>query len=277
MRAGVYLCLLASSCLAQSGYLEGELLTQKPTDLSHVVVRLETSNPSDTQQTTVSLGGDFRFTHLAQGNYTLVVADELGHEIAREQLNYQPSNPPLRVQLPEESGAERPGGSVSVSQLRHRPDPRAWRAAAKAQKLSDSGDHRGAAAQLEKAVAIDPQYAEAYGNLGAQYVRLGQPERAAAEFRRSIALDPQSAVEQANLALALAQLHQIAEALQQARRALQVDSTNPLAHYVLGCIMANDASARAEAIRHLELASRSLPMAETTLAALLGEASTGQR
>jgi tetratricopeptide (TPR) repeat protein len=216
----------------------------------------------------VSASGDFRFLHLAPGSYTLVVADEAGHEITREPVHVLPSNPKLKVQLPEDPNARRPGGPVSVSQLRHKPEPRALQAARKAQKLSDAGDYRGAAAQLERAVALDPQFAAAHGNLGAQYLRLRQPARAATEFQQAIALDPSVAIQQSNLALALAQLGQTAEAVRWARHALQIDSTNAVGHYVLGSILADDAGARAEAIHHLEVASRDLPVAVSALQGL---------
>jgi tetratricopeptide (TPR) repeat protein len=259
---------LAAACLAQEGHLEGELYTQKPTDFSHLAVRLETSGPAGAERSLVSPDGGFRFSNLTQGTYTLVVTDELGNEIAREPVNFIASNPHVRFELPTDPTAARPAGVVSVSQLRRPPHPRALRLAIKAGKLSDSGDYRGAAAQLEKAIALDPQFAVAHGNLGAQYIRLGEPARAAEEFRRAIALDPSSAVQQANLALALAQAGQTAEAVQQARQALRIDSTNAVGHYVLGCIMLGDAKYRAEAIRHLELASRDLPAAARALEAV---------
>lgn len=154
---------------------------------------------------------------------------------------------------------------MSVTQLRHKPEPHALRAAVKAQKLSASGDYSGAAAALEKAVALDPNFGEAHGNLGAQYVRLHQPARAATEFRKAIALDGTSSVQQANLALALVQIGQCAEALQWARHSLQIDSTNPLGHYILGYILAGENGGRTEAIRHLELASHTLPAAARML------------
>ncbi len=268
MRAGLYLCLLWSSCLAQSGSLEGELSSPKPVDLSHLVVRLETANHETADQAYVSMGGDFRFLNLSQGSYTLVVTDEMGNEITRQPVSVAPSSPRLKIELPGNAAAERPGGPVSVSQLRHQPVPRALRAAVKAGKLSESGDYQGAAEQLEKAVAWDPQFAEAYGNLGAQYVRLHQPARAVAEFKRAIALDPSNALEQANLALVLARLGQLAEAGQWARHALQIDSTNAVGNYVLGCILARDAATRDDAIRHLEVAARQLPVAASALAEL---------
>jgi tetratricopeptide (TPR) repeat protein len=265
MRAAVYLYLLASGCLAQSLSLDGQLATKSPTDLSHLVVRLETANHATAEQTTVGVWGDFRFRQIDQGSYTLVVTDEMGHEITREPVNIVPSSSELRVELPEDPAAVRPSGAISVSQLRHRPDPRALRAVIKAGKLSASGDYRGAAAQLEKAVAWDPKFAEAHGNLGAQYVRLHQLDRGAAEFRKAIALDPSSAMHQANLALALTRLGQTAEAVQWAQRALQIDSTNAAAHLVLGCILARDDSQKTEAVYHLTVAARQLPAAAQML------------
>ncbi len=68
-------------------------------------------------------------------------------------------------------------------------------------------------------------------------------------------------MQQSNLALVLAQLGQTSKAVQWARHALQID-------YVLGCILAEHASNRAEAILHLELASRTLPVGVNALQAL---------
>ena len=233
MRTGVLLCLLASSCLAQTGTLEGELTGPRLTDLSHMVVRLETADHSPVDQAIVNVSGDFRFLHLTQGTYTLVVTDESGNEIAREPVNIQSFHSQLKVELPEDRATARPQGPVSVSELRHPPERRALAAALKAQKLSESGDYRGAAAQLEKAVALDPQFAGAHTNLGAQYAHLGDFGRAEAEFRRAIALDPSSPLAQADLALVLARIGQTREAGQWARHALALDSTNPVARYVL--------------------------------------------
>lgn len=174
----------------------------------------------------------------------------------------------MKIDLPPEMSGERPQGPVSVAQLRHQPSQRALHAALKAGKLSEAGDYRGAATQLEKAVAFDPQFAEAHGNLGAQYLRLHEPEEAAQEFRRALELDPASAPQQANLALVLAQLGKTEEAAHWSRRALQTDSTNALAHYVLGCLLVGHAATFAEGAHHLELAAHELPAAAHTLESL---------
>ena len=267
MKQGAFVCLLAAHCLAQSASLSGVVRTRTPGDLSHLVVRLETGNPGNTEQAMVGVGGDFRFFHVALGTYSLVVADEMGNEITREPINVQQSNPEVRVQLPDPSPAGKPGGTISVAQLRHTPPLRAFQAAVKAERLSAARDYSGAAAQLEKAVALDPAFAEAHSNLGSQYVRLGQPSRAIAEFERAIALDPASAMTQANFSLVLAQVGRTADAVRWSRHALQIDSTNPVGNYVLGFILAKGGQGpvRAEGIRHLQLAARTLPAAATAL------------
>ena len=270
MRAGLCFCLLWTGCLAQSQSVsfEGELTTRQLKDLSHLLVRLETSSHVTAAQTTVTMEGFFRFFSLDPGAYTLVVSDERGNEVTREPVNILSSNPRLTVELPEDPAAAPPAGAVSVAELRHQPPARALRAAVKAGKLSQAGNYRAAAAELEKAVAWDPNYAVAHANLGAQYARLHQSARAVAEFRKSVALDPSNATAEADLALTLGQLGQIPEAAQAAQHALQIDSTNPIAHYVMGCILARGKATRDQAIVHLELAARTLPPAAKALAEL---------
>lgn len=270
MRTGIYLCLAAGACLGQTARLEGDVIGMQATDLSHLTVRLAAAGQNIPEQAVVSVTGSFRFAHLANGNYTLSVVDEAGNEITREQVEVTPANPEIKVELPEDPAGQRPGGAVSVAQLRHKPDRRAVREWIAAGKRSEAGDYRGAAALLEKAVAHDPQFAEAHGNLGAQYVRMNQSARAVPEFERAIALDPASAMFQSNLALALAKTGRLEEAAGWARRSLQVDSTNALGHYVLGCLLLENKATRAEAFRHLEVAAATLPAARTTLDAARG-------
>ena len=276
MRAGIYLYfLLWAACLgAQTTPLEGELVTQKPTDLSHLIVRLEMAGHGNPEQAFVGMAGSFRFAALPPGDYTLTVLDERGTEITRQHVEVTPATRELKVQLPEPPGTQQPEGGVSVAQLRHKPDRRAMRDWLEARKRSEAGDHQGAAALLEEAVERDPQFAEAHANLGAQYVRLRDPARGAAEFQKAIGIDATSALYQADLALALAQLGRREEAFLWSRRALQIDSTSAVGHYVIGWLLSGSEATRAEAIRHLEIAVRSLPAAQVTLDAIRRQALT---
>ena len=129
--------------------------------------------------------------------------------------------PPLIIHVPEAlpgHGASRPvAGTISVRQLQHPPPRKAFAVAVQAQRLSAAGDYPKAAAALEKAVALSPDYADAHMNLGAMYFRLGRYQDSIAETRRSIALDGPTGLKLCNLAFAQLRLANDAGALASAR------------------------------------------------------------
>ncbi len=149
------------------------------------------------------------------------------------------------------------GQTISVARLLHSPEKRAVRTAARAQKLSASRAYDRAAAELELAIEYDPDYPDAYNNLGVQYMRLGRTSEAVTAFRRAIALDPGGALQQANLAVALARSGRPAEAETWARAAVRLDPTNPGTRNVLETIR--------NALRHVQETSPR-PVARTSAA-----------
>jgi tetratricopeptide (TPR) repeat protein len=163
---------------------------------------------------------------------------------------------------------------VSVSRLRHKPISKAVAALTRASALAAAGAWKASALELQKAVEIDPGYSEAHGNLGAVYLHLGRIVDGARELRRAIALDPGSSNMRANLAIALIHLGRDDDAQKEAMSAVALDGSNPVAHYLLGVLAANNASQRLNAIKHLEYAGRFLPDGHKSLAELyrfLGE------
>ena len=70
--------------------------------------------------------------------------------------------------------------------------------------LLTTGRTDEAIADLEKALEIDPNYAEAHGNLGNAFLRKGRPRDAINEYRRALQISPRSAGLQINLAWVLA-------------------------------------------------------------------------
>jgi tetratricopeptide (TPR) repeat protein len=95
------------------------------------------------------------------------------------------------------SPAREPAGTVSARRLRHRPPKAARQAYEKAVRSKDAGK---AAAELEKAIELDPDYAEAHNDLGVVFVRLGRYPEAATEFRRAMELAPEESLPRTNLA-----------------------------------------------------------------------------
>ena len=174
-------------------------------------------------------------------------------QAARQPIQIEP--PPARTTL----------GNVSVTELRHKPKKQALRAIAQGSKFFDAGSHEQAAAQFEKAIAADPEYALAHDWLGVEYRILGRLNEAREEFERSIALDPDSWSGHYDFAVLLSQTGDLTGAERSVRRALALSSSNPLVHLALGLLLWQGAETRAESLEHLRLAARTLPQAEELL------------
>lgn len=153
-------------------------------------------------------------------------------------------------------------GSVSVAQLRHKIPREARRLFERAYRISKKGDHAGAAVELEQAIGRDPEFAEAYTNLGVEYGQLGRLDAAAAMLRRSLDLDPNSSMGHYNLAVALFRVGDLAGAEQSARHAVEQSPENAWAHLLLGGLLWRKEGIRGDGLRHIEFAARSLPEAK---------------
>jgi Tfp pilus assembly protein PilF len=162
----------------------------------------------------------------------------------------------------------RPEETVSAARLRHKFISKATAAFSRALKLAESGAWEVGARELEKAVAIDPGFSEAHGNLGVHYFRLGHLEQAAHEFRCAIELDPAASLDHANLAVVMLQLGHPAEAKGEAQTAIELDSASFSAHYVLGLVLTRRGETREAGTEHLLYAARELPEAHLELAQL---------
>ncbi len=127
-------------------------------------------------------------------------------------------------------------GVVSVVRLTHKIPKLALKTFKRAATLSKKGKHEEAVRELSQAIAIDPEFAEAYNNLGVQYYLLARPLEAQAMLQRAVALDPAAAPSYANLAAVVLALGDSAGAELLARRALTLDPRNAGAQRVLGAL-----------------------------------------
>jgi Flp pilus assembly protein TadD len=156
------------------------------------------------------------------------------------------------------STAHSSAGTVSAKRLRHQVPKAARQAYDRALGSRDAGK---AANELENAVRIDPDFAEAHHALGVIYTRQRRPE-AVAEFRRTIELAPEESLPYSNLAWVLFAMGQRAEAETNVRRAIELSPENATAHLLMGCLLVQTPQALLEGIRHLEYAARTIPEAE---------------
>jgi tetratricopeptide (TPR) repeat protein len=254
------------SMAQESRSLRGEIRSDNPVDMSWLAVKLDTlGSRGHGEVAAVTPGGDFEFRGMPEGIYTLRVVDSNGNEITSQQIMIAATNPPVSVKLPGAVVARPTGETTSVARLRHAPTRRAWQAAIKAQKFSESGEYERSAVEWKKAVDADPEFSEAHGNLGAQYIRLHRLAEAVEEFRRAIELDSATARHQSNLAVALGQLNQFDEAEKWARHAVELEGSNALGHFVLGCVLTWRNGSMREAIEQLQISSRQIPRAHQIL------------
>jgi tetratricopeptide (TPR) repeat protein len=124
-------------------------------------------------------------------------------------------------------------GTISTARLRHRVPKAARKAYQGAYDLAHRGDADGALRELERAVVLDTDWAEAHNDLGVQYVWRAQYPRAEIEFQRTVELAPESSVARVNLALVQLQLGNRSEAAQNLRRAVQSAPSDMKAHLLL--------------------------------------------
>jgi len=145
---------------------------------------------------------------------------------------------------------------------------RALQAFQKAAEESAKGNPTAAIAYLNKAIAEEPDYFEAYNNLGVQYQKLKRWPEAIHAFTQAIAKRDSSAKPHINLGIIYLNLDQPDSAIQHYRRALEIDMNSISAHLGLGqAFLRNKDYAYAE--EHLETATRLDPRASKQAFVLL--------
>lgn len=103
-----------------------------------------------------------------------------------------------------------------------------------AKRASVEGNYATSAQLYEQAVAQDPNYKEAWNDLGFVYGKLGQQEKSEAALRKALALDPTAKYAHYNLGNALAAQKKYDEAISEYQKEIQINSKNSYPHLNLG-------------------------------------------
>jgi Flp pilus assembly protein TadD len=136
-----------------------------------------------------------------------------------------------------ESPLNAPAHTISAELLRYPISAKALHMLQKALRISGSGNHTGAAEQLEKTLAKYPGTgAYVYSLVGVEYLKTGQIPKAVDALEHSVQLLPHDASNHANLGLALACGGQYTRAEPELRRALDLDARNPIASQLLAVL-----------------------------------------
>jgi tetratricopeptide (TPR) repeat protein len=185
--------------------------------------------------------GRFRFQHLPPGTYTLGVFVP-GRGEKRQTIEVGPSHADRkhRIQLVlqlrdsdlETQDALRRDALVSTRELAI--PQRAWHEYDEACKKLASKDAAGAAARLERAVALAPGFTEAWNRLGTIAYQTREYPRAEHCFRQALQAEPAAFEPLVNLGGVLINLGQYQEALKYNRHAVLRRPHDALANSQLG-------------------------------------------
>ena len=213
----------------------------------------------------VTNDGSFEIRDIAVGQYTLRLMLR-GDTLCEQILDMHQFTGQITIRIPSHS-VSRPGsGTVSVRELQHPIPEKAVRAFLAAQHYTESGRELDAVRQLERALKLYPDYADARCNLGVEYVHLGRHREALEQFEKAAASSAPSAKVLANLAYSLCLVGRLQDAEQSARRAVEIDSSYGRAHYLLGSILARSVvpgslNKAPEAAHQLRLGAADVPHA----------------
>ena len=238
-----------------------------------ILVELRGIQGDNPYQTPVASSGLFEFRDVKSGTYTLRLTTLGGDLICQEIVNILPFTGELSIRLPKLPTARPISGTISVRDLQHPTQPRAFRAFVEAQRARQAGRAAEATRKLELALRLDPDYAEARCNLGVEYIRQGHYPQALEQLEKAVAGGYNSAILYSDLCYAYYALGRWQDAERAARHAVELDGRYGRAHYMLGSVLAHGVRPETlekapEAARHLRLGAEDVPRAHIEIAGI---------
>lgn len=267
LAAAMALCLCHSAWGqgTEAVSLRGEVYSDSPAILRAEVELRDTQNGRTFPPAEVGADGGFEFRQVPFGTYRITVLEDGSRQVYDGFVSVHELTPPITLELRSHETARPPAGPVSVNQLLHPPARKAIAALASAQKLSAAGEYEKAAEEIEKAIRISPDFAEAYVNLAVQHIHMSRYQQALEELSHAGEISQATTTLLVDLAWVQCMLRRNDDALRSARQALELDPSSAPAHYMLGSLLAARRSTLPEALHHLEQAARTMPAAQKAL------------
>jgi Flp pilus assembly protein TadD len=220
----------------------------------------------------VQTGGEFEFHGVAPGAYHLRLTGAAGTVVHEEPVLITGGYQNLIIQMPNKRKGTGPtDATVSIRQLQHKVPLDAQKEFGKGKAASTKGDQSNALDHFQKAVKLDPEFADAFNGIGVTYAALGQLQQAADQFQKAIDLVPDHPAAAANLSIMLCKLEHYREAGAMARRALKLDPGLLKVRFVLGMSLVTEGGDKAEALDNLQRAADEIPKAHLLAAKILAE------
>ncbi len=213
--------------------------------------------------------GHFEMRDLTPGNYEIML-EEAGYEPTQARLQLHRPKQPVELYLRVSNLSPRRNAHYAVS-------VRELKVPGRARKAFDSGlerlekfDAAGGRTQFARAIAVFPEYYEAYYHLGVAELRLGNDKKAAEAFQKAIDLSGgRYPWAQFSLGFVLCRLGDYAEAKSVIDRGLEVDGNSAIGQVMLSIVFFGlnrlgeaEQSAREALLRNPRLASAYLALAD---------------
>jgi tetratricopeptide (TPR) repeat protein len=248
--------------------LHGEILSGPA--IGALTVELSPNGGGPTQRTMVNGDGTFDMPAVDPGNYELRVVTEHGAILYSEIMSISNARQMLSIRLPETSNATRPSqGPVSISQLLHKPPAAAKKAFEKAEQADAKGNRQQAEELFRQAISIDPQFADAFNELGTIQAARGDFPQAIESFQKAIDAAPEHPTALANLSIVLAKSARYDEAAIVARHALRLMPGSGKIRYILASSLLIAKGESDEVLADLERSASEVPLAHLLAAQIL--------
>jgi tetratricopeptide (TPR) repeat protein len=178
-------------------------------------------------------------------------------------------NPPSG--LGSRQSENRPGGIVSVEQLRYPVSRKGQKLIRTANRYAEKGESAKAIQAFQEALNEPSAIPYARSSLGVEYLRVGQTALAIPELEEAVRLLPRNAVNHSNLAYALYLIGQFDRAEFEVRQALALDRKSVRTRFVMGLVLVARNARDQQGLELLWSLHEELPAAGIVLAHACGK------
>jgi tetratricopeptide (TPR) repeat protein len=149
--------------------------------------------------------------------------------------------------------------TISIQQLQHKVPKAGAKEFIKGREAFKKGNKEAAKEHLQKAIKIDPEFADAHNDLGVVLENLGEHASSAQQFRKAVQLAPRHKEATANLSIALYELKRYHEACTAANQAIKIEPGSLYIHYVLAICLIQEHRDGKEVLEVLQGSARQIP------------------
>src|SRR5581483_9600345 len=147
--------------------------------LTLLIVEFRSASRGLPERADVNPDGSFDIGSLTPGVYQLFVSSSGGIPLYQEQVNLRNPHENLFVRLPPTPATSpKAEGTVSIQQLQHNVPKAAQIALKRARDAVRNGRIQAALSEFHQAIRIDPEFVDAYVELGCWYVSTGELHQA---------------------------------------------------------------------------------------------------